>query len=680
MEQIQARLPHPDGAEIYLGAFAKALRPDPPLWIDEWSEANMIIPADTGARLPGPYRLTTTPFARDPLRALSPESPCKRVVAKVASQLWKTQVGINWICASIARAPANFLALEPTITLTRRLAARIEKTFAAVPELRETVASPRSRDAKNTADTKEFKGGTLYINTAGSASNLAELTARYIYGDEIDRWLRNVGHEGDPIKIVENRATQYGRSAKFYYSSSPTEKDASKIDELFMLGNQQYCYVPCPHCGHMQILEMHNMRVSEDLSAAYMCCINPDCTQWIPEHAKPAMFDGYEWRAHAVGDGETESFTQSALYASLGTVSWLDLWKEKVAADIALAGGDDTLMRVFKNTRMGEVFDSRQQITSAAQLHQRAEPYALRSVPAAVLALTAAVDTQDDRLELKIKGWGEGMESWIIDYQVINGDPASQATWDALDAELMRPIMHPSGKQLGLRAVLIDSGGHYTQEVYQFTRLRRWRHVLAIAGARKPGKPVIAQRPSKVDVTWQGTTEEGGAELWMVGTDTAKDWITNRFKLTAGPGAIHFSKDLPLEYFEQLTAERKVIRFVKGFKRVEWQKPNGARNEAFDLEVYNLAAAHYIGMHKWRSVDWERLRLYFAQGDLLDAPVLPALPANDAEEDEAETEALPAAAVVPVAEATAVKPLPTATPVQQQQRRRTSQSSYLKRR
>lgn len=635
MELMESVAPHPDGATVFLDAFCAGLKPDPPLWIDEWSEAEMVIPADTGARLPGRYRLDTTPFARDVLRALSPESPVKRVVAKVASQLWKTQVGINFICASIARAPANILALEPTQTLTRRLASRIDKTIAAVPALRERVAAPRSRDAKNTSDTKEFRGGGLYINTAGSESNLAELTARYIYGDEIDRWLRNVGQEGDPVKLAENRATQFGRAAKFYYSSSPTEKDASKIDELFEKGDQRHCYVPCPECGHMQELVVEQLRVNDEQTQAYYLCGDEECGCLIAEHHKPQMFAKYEWRAHAVGDGETESYTQSSLYAALGAVSWLDIWKERRDAVIALAAGDDTLMRVFNNTRLGIVFDSRKQVTTADSLRKRAEPYSLRSVPAGVLALTAAVDTQDDRLEAKIVGWGEGMESWVIDYTIIVGEPSLQSTWDRLDEWLLKTLRHPSGKDMGIRSVLVDSGGHYTQDVYQFTRLRQYRNILAIAGARKPGRPVIAQRPNKVDVTWLGVTEKDGAELWMVGTDTAKDWIANRFKLEGGPGSMHYSQDLPADYYEQLTSERRVTKFVKGYKRSEWFKPKGARNEAFDLAVYNLAAAHYIGMHKWNAEDWLRLKLYFAQGGLFDAPAV--VETNEPDEDPGES-------------------------------------------
>lgn len=667
MELTENILPHPDGAAVYLDAFADGLQPDPELWIDEWSEDHMVIPADTGARLPGPYRLDTTPFARDVLRDLSPGSPVKRVVAKVASQLWKTQVGINWICASIARAPANILALEPTQTLTERLSSRLDKTIDAVRELAEKVAPARSRDAKNTINTKEFRGGSLHINTAGSEANLAEITARYIYCDEIDRW-RKEGVEGRRSKLAENRATQFGRAAKFYYSSSPTEKDASEIDDLFMLGDQRHCYVPCPHCGHMQELEVDRLQVNEARTAAYIRCANDECACLIEEHSKPWMFERYEWRAHAVGDGETHSYTQSSLYAPLGSVSWLDLWKEKLAAEEAQALGDDALMRVFKNTRLAVVFDSRSQLTTAEQLQKRAEPYCLRAIPAEVLALTAAVDTQDDRLELKIVGWGEGMESWIVDVEVIVGNPALQATWDALDEKLKQPLYHPCGKEMPLRAVLVDSGGHYASEVYQFTRLRRWRHVLAIAGARKPGKPVISTKPSKVDVTWQGVTEEGGAELWIVGTDTAKDWITNRFRITKGPGATHFSQDLPLEYFQQLTVEYKKLRYVKGHKRIDWVKPNGARNEAFDLYVYNLAAAHYIGMHKWTAQDWERLKLYFAQGGLFDQrPVMQPADSDDEDDKPATPPAPSSAPAVPINTAVAAPRL-----------RRVGRSSYLR--
>lgn len=102
-----------NGAEVYREAFAEAdARPD--LWVDEWADEYMRIPRGTGAAEPGKYRTARTPYAREPMRCLSPAHPCKRVVTKIASQLMKTQIALNWIGALIHMAPANILTLLPT--------------------------------------------------------------------------------------------------------------------------------------------------------------------------------------------------------------------------------------------------------------------------------------------------------------------------------------------------------------------------------------------------------------------------------------------------------------------------------------------------------------------------------------------------------------------------------------
>lgn len=603
-----------DGAEQYRSAYLRGLQPDPDLWVDEWADEYMRIPRETGAAEPGPYRTERTPYAREPMRCLSPGHPARRVVTMVASQLMKTQIALNWIGGCIHMAPANILMLLPSLGLAKRVSGRVGKTIDATPVLRERVASPRSRDARNTMDTKEFEGGTLYATTAGSASNLAELAARYIYGDEVDRWDVDVDNEGDPIELAETRASTFGRNAKIYFSSSPTIKGASRIDDLFAQSDRRHYYVPCPHCGEMQTLEWENLKYAGDYrQVQYLCC---NCGCLIDEHHKGGMLARGEWRAHAEGDGETVGFTLNALYAPLGWVSWLGLAKQYDKAKAAQDKGDLEPMQVFYNTRLARLWDAAQETTKAGELKARAEDYRLGSVPRGALILTAAVDTQHNRLELLVIGWGEGMERWVVDHQVIMGDPADERTWALLDDKLKARYRHDSGVELAICATAIDSGGHHTDEVYQFTRLRRWRNVLAIRGASRPGRPVIAQRPSKVDVTWRGSVHKGGSELWMIGTDTAKDWIYNRYGLGEGPGAIHFSQDLPDDFYDQAVAERKVARYVKGHKRIEWVKGKADRNEALDLLVYNLAMAHYIGLHRYQEKDWAKLRSAVSQGSL----------------------------------------------------------------
>ncbi|MGZ7456622.1 phage terminase large subunit family protein [Pseudomonas sp. Ma2-10] len=666
----------PNGAEVYREAYFRGLHPDPDVWVDEWADEYMRIPRDTGAAEPGQYRTSRTPYAREPMRCLSPAHPCKRVVTMVASQLMKTQIALNWIGGLIHMAPSNILTLLPSLGLAKRVSSRISKTIKATPVLRERVASSRSRDSRNTMDTKEFEGGSLYVTTAGSAANLSELSARYVYGDEIDRWEVDIGEEGDPIELAETRGSTFGRNAKFYFSSSPTIKGASRISDLFEGSDQRYYYVPCPSCGHMQILEWERLHYSKDYSVVHYQCAGPDCDVLIDEYHKGEMLAKGEWRAHAEGDGETVGFHLNALYSPLGWMDWKSLAKQFEKAKKAQAKGDLEPMQVFYNTRLAKVWDSAQEQTKADELRKRArlEGFTLGSLSAAVLMITGSVDVQANRLEFMAMGWGVGMERWVVDYQVVSGDPADERTWAALDELLKAKYRHPCGVGLGILAVAVDSGGHHTDEVYQFCRVRRWRNVFAIKGASKPGKPVIAQRPSMVDVTWKGQTERNGAELWFVGTDTAKDWIYNRYPFESGPGALHFANDLPDDFFDQCVAERKVARYIRGHKRIEWVKGKAERNEALDLMVYCLAMAHYLGLNRYKEHDWERVRQSLAQSGLFDD----ALGIKPVQGERVTGPATPVAAPqsAPQPTATVVQSRPAAPPPQ----RRSSTSGYLKRR
>jgi phage terminase large subunit GpA-like protein len=666
----------PDGAEVYREAYFRGLHPDPDVWVDEWADEYMRIPRDTGAAEPGQYRTSRTPYAREPMRCLSPAHPCKRVITMVASQLMKTQIALNWIGGLIHMAPSNILTLLPSLGLAKRVSSRIGKTIKATPVLRERVASSRSRDSRNTMDTKEFEGGSLYVTTAGSAANLSELSARYVYGDEIDRWEVDIGEEGDPIELAETRGSTFGRNAKFYFSSSPTIKGASRISDLFEGSDQRYYYVPCPTCGHMQTLEWERLHYSKDFSVVHYQCAGPECDVLIEEYHKGEMLAKGEWRAHAEGDGETVGFHLNALYSPLGWMDWKSLAKQFEKAKKAQLKGDLEPMQVFYNTRLAKVWDSAQEQTKADELRKRArlEGFTLGSLPAAVLMITGSVDVQANRLEFMAMGWGVGMERWVVDYQVVSGDPADERTWAALDELLKAKYRHPCGVSLGILAVAVDSGGHHTDEVYQFCRVRRWRNVFAIKGASKPGKPVIAQRPSMVDVTWKGQTERNGAELWFVGTDTAKDWIYNRYPFESGPGALHFANDLPDDFFDQCVAERKVARYIRGHKRIEWVKGKAERNEALDLMVYCLAMAHYLGLNRYKEHDWERVRQSLAQSGLFDD----ALGIKPVQGERVTGPATPVAAPQSAPQPTApIVPLRSAVPPPQ---RRSSTSGYLKRR
>jgi phage terminase large subunit GpA-like protein len=627
------------GWKSNLLAFCDGLRPDPPLWIDQWADAHMVIPKESGAAEPGRYRVSRTPYAREVMRALSPEHPALKVVVKGASQLLKTQVALNFAAAVIDRQPANLILLEPTDSLARRVASRFDKVVQVVEPLRNKVAQRKDRDSKNTGDTKEFKGGTAWFLSARSASNLAEASARYLIVDEVDRLLRELKGEGDPIGLGEKRQTTYGRKAKGLYISSPTEEDSSRIDELFRSGNQHVYHVPCPHCGELQSLEWEQFHYEETDGQvrAWMVCKANGCM--IEEHHKPSMLPDESmggrarWEPMAKGNGEVWSYEISSLYAPLGWVSWVALAREYMEAEKALQQGDDEKMRVFYNTRLARCYSPTRAKVQPQALKDRAEAYPLGIVPPGAYVLTASADVQGNRLECQILGWGPGptgLEAWVIATHIIYGDPALPETWAELDAILSTPIQRAEGGYLHIRAAAVDSGdGDSTIEVYEFCRPRKTRflsgqpqNVLAVKGASQANRPVIG-KPSKIDYNYRGRAIHGGVELWQVGTDTAKDWILKRLGLE-GQTAIHTSQELPLEWYEQALSEAKISRWERGKKRTRYQLlRRGSRNEQLDMLVYNLAMAHRLGLDRYTAQRWSQVAAQVAQADVF-AEIQPA--------------------------------------------------------
>jgi phage terminase large subunit GpA-like protein len=677
-----------DGYDLVMRAAMEAARPDPELQVDKWAEEFMVLPKSGPS--PGEFRFDRSFPARRVHQVLSPRHPCKRVVAKVASQMFKTQTALNWIGSIIHLKPRNILALEPTDTLVKRFSARVSTMIRNVPVLRERVAAIKSRDSRNTVQAKDFLGdATLYMNTAGSAANLAEVSAPYIYVDEIDRLERNVDEEGDPVELAEARATQFANDCKFFYTSSPSIKGFSKIDELYEMGTKEAYHVPCPHCDHLHELVLDHFHYERDPDTGFMdraWFVCPECGAEIDEHHKTTLLPDVDaggqarWVATSPGDGETISFTMSAFYMPVGAITWLSLARQLARAIERKKRGDHEGMQVFYNTRLGISYDNSDTSTTAKQMRDRAEAYAPRVIPDRALVVTMAIDTQPNRLELQIEAWGPGMEHWVIDYITLVGSPSvppevAGSVWARVDEIRRTPLMHASGRAIMMSAYGIDAGGHNTQDVYNYGQSRKAVGCVVLHGATRPNRPIMGSSPSRVDIEWGGTKIPQGVELWLVGTDVAKDYLSGRMQLVDGHGAMHFHNQLQPEWFEQMVVEQPRTNWVKGRPVRVWLKPNGARNEAWDVSVYNLAVAYMLGLHKWSNLDWERLRqkLIPPTGDLFaPAPMtLPAPPvvAPEPEQLAAETAPntehpvqAPASAPVPTPPPAPIEPVPVTPP------------------
>ena len=237
-------------------------------------------------------------------------------------------------------------------------------------------------------------------------------------------------------------------------------------------------------------------------------------------------------------------------------------------------------LQALPNTYLGETWEDQGETIDDYSLAERREAYG-EHVPEEVIFLTCGVDVQDDRLELSIIGWARDDESYVIDHKVLYGDPSTPQLWTSLDSHLFTTYMTNDGRPLPIRASCIDSGGHFTNAVYSYAKKNYPRRVFAIKGVGGEGKAIVG-RPSKNNI--------GKCMLFPVGVDTAKDLLFARLRIKEeGAGYIHFHDDLNEEYFRQLTAEKIITKYTRGYKKRVFQKIR-PRNEALDCFVYAIAA------------------------------------------------------------------------------------------
>jgi phage terminase large subunit GpA-like protein len=314
--------------------------------------------------------------------------------------------------------------------------------------------------------------------------------------------------------------------------------------------------------------------------------------------------------------------------AQMPLATWASIADAHTAAVAKEVRGDNAEIKTFVNTTLGETWEEVFDKTDADELKSRAEPFPLRVVPMGGLQLTAGVDVQDNRFEVVVWAFGRGEEMWTVDYAVITANPADHRSWALLDDYLNTQFRHAAGTRLGISAVAVDTGGHFTQESYHFCRLRSRRNVCAIKGSSVPGQ-IIKAGARKVDVNFRGATVKRGLMLWTIGTDTAKDLIFGRLGVTqAGPGCIHMSNELPRTFFEQLAGEARVPERTAHGTVYRWKEIPGRRNEVLDCTVYALWCAHKLNLNLWGESTWRAIEIQVqsAQQDLFTQPDRPAEP------------------------------------------------------
>lgn len=581
-------------------AIARAIAPRKHMTVSEWADGNRFL-SSKGSAEPGRWRTQRNPPLREPMDCMSSRSTVREVVCMFPIQFGKTEIAANSIGYTMDHNPGPLMVCLPgEVSMNKWIEQKFNPMLEESPAVRRTLTSVASRDAANRRTFKDFAGGQIYIEHAGSPSRLKSTTVRTMIVDELDEFATNLSSGDDPVAMLEGRTSAFPATSKRLYISTPGIRGISRTEQLWDKSDQRRYYVACPDCAHEQPLEWTGLHWTPDGSQCWYVC--RDCGVVIEEHQKTNMIAAGRWVAENPS-GRMRGYHINCLYYQLGLgPRWIELvqmWRD--------AQNDPAKLKTFINDRLAEPWeDPSMRAVKHNLVADRAEPLPLRPVPAWVLAVTVGIDTQDNRLAVQLVGWGRGLTCWPIDYIELPGDPALEDVWTALTDLLNRPVDRIDGATLRVDAGLIDIGGHRTEAVKAYVRRKLVRRLMAGFGAVANNAAPLG-KGKLADINWRGQLDKRGVHIHQVGTVAIKhllySWLSSDADKDPGDRRIRFSDQLPPEYFGGLVSET----YNPAKNRFE-KRRGGPRNEPLDTWGYAYAATHHpeLRLHRYTKADWDR--------------------------------------------------------------------------
>ncbi|WP_342575461.1 phage terminase large subunit family protein [Solibacillus sp. FSL K6-1781] len=556
-----------------LNLFRKAagvVAPPPKLTVSQWADSHRVLSKESSAE-PGKWNTDRAPYQREIMDSIS-DPDTDEIVVMSSAQVGKSELINNIIGYYIDYDPSPMLLMQPTLEMAEAYSKdRIAPMIRDTPTLTKKVNSPKAKDGNNTLLQKKFAGGHLTLVGANSPASLASRPVRIVLADEVDRFPSSAGTEGDPLSLAQKRTKTFW-NYKWITVSTPTIKGASRIEMEFEESTKEQWSVSCPSCGKLQPYSWPQIR----FDAVAMECVH--CKE---QHAE------VEWKSRpGQWIARNPEATKRGFHLNALASPW-EKWSRIIEEFKSAKRKGTENLKTWVNTTLGESWEDKTNDQDHEKLISRRIRYNC-DVPKEALVLTAGVDVQDDRLEVEVVGWAINDVSYGINYKIFYGDPGQDAVWNQVDAFLMNDFIRNDGVTLNISAVCIDSGGHYTNEVYDFCKAREHRRIFAIKGKGGAGIAYI-NKPNKVG--------RQSVHLFTIGVNEGKDIIYSRLKneFEDKPGYCYFpvekEKGYDEAYFVGLTAERNVTRFVGSAPKIDWVKrSSNIRNEPLDLRNYALAA------------------------------------------------------------------------------------------
>jgi len=464
--------------------------------------------------------------------------------------------------------------------------------------------------------------------------SLRGFAAPILIADEIDAYNKRV--RDAIMTLLSSRQEEFGSSSKAYICSHPDAGPDGGIDAILKDSLLHLWWVNCWCCGKAMspaaeaedlggrmlwnvpglMAQSHNMERVAFLNTvaqeARLVCPNHNCRETYDPDQRLKLMAGGQWlqpHQRLTIDGTVEGEEQVAsimgfvIHAFMAPfVKLRETARDWAAAKLTFDDtGNDVHLREVVVKKLGETFQGAKEdetVEPAKVVQARlASRYALKTVPPGVRFLTAFVDVQGDRFEVRVIGWDLGKQSWLIDAYAIkqwprvgergafdNIDPGGKLSdWSILEDSVVAAAYPLAGNEarvaqgepalfLPVARTMIDAVGvpgvtsnarAWLSEVMSRRpgggkRLIEGYKIVLVHGASSKKAPLYG-KPVPVEIDDAGKQRKIQVFGRYPNVHELKRIIARRLRIAEpGPGRMHLPANISARYARELTAEQIV--------------------------------------------------------------------------------------------------------------------------
>jgi phage terminase large subunit GpA-like protein len=617
---------------IFLGKMLQFFRKPERLSTREYAEKYRWLGADVTAS-PGKMDCMKTPFMLFPMECMD-NVDIHVIVGKKSAQIAWSETTNSYMSKRMHLDPQNIIVAFPRMESAKKYSReKIKPMIRANPYLLDTIGNPDRCSYKFF----KFHGGWLSLITARSTEDLKSTSVPIILVEEPDGLQDDVGNQGDALDILMQRQKTY-EERKLIFAGTPTDAGFSRVDNAYQQSNQMIYLVPCRSCGKLQEFNFSNLKC--DLYPAMRVHDiynkwNPNTAYYECEHCRAIWDDGDRkwatiealnfnslgWSAKKPEETDIYGFDFCELMSSFSASTHKELMKKKIKAELALARGEEGLMKSFTNNVMGNAYETKNTGIDIEQLRKARLSYNEGYVPMGGVLLTAGIDVQHNRFAIAIRAWGRNNCSWGVVWKEIFGNvlDSEDPVWQELTEMMLGTFphvakdLHGQNIQLKLEGISIDcSDGKTSQLVYDWVNamneVEPLLHVFATKGASDTNfnaEVYTDPRPPEdpTDAQYRATmASRSGVTVFMMGAHKAYEEVLRRLALQGTKDRFYHCEYSYGMYEEQMLS--MVKRISSDNKVMRYELKPGKRKEAADCEKMNLFVSYALQLREWTDEHW----------------------------------------------------------------------------